>query len=98
MIIIYPITDNSCGISTIKKTGFKWGIVIRCKRTGGGVMGISSVTANKISQFVDPSRRMAKPLTEIKPEQSEKPQSFQETFRTALDHPEGKGLFVDSAL
>lgn len=61
-------------------------------------MGISSVTANKISQFVDPSRRMAKPLTEVKPEQSEKPQNFQETFRAALDHPEGKGLFVDSAL
>ena len=61
-------------------------------------MGISSVTANKISQFVDPSRRMAKPLAEAKPEQTEKPQSFQDTFKSALDHPEGKGLFVDSAV
>ncbi|MCR5773714.1 MAG: hypothetical protein K6G42_01385 [Lachnospiraceae bacterium] len=57
----------------------------------------SSVTANKINQFVDPSRRMTKPLAETKP-QKEQPQDFQSTFREALAHPEGKGLFVDSAL
>ena len=57
----------------------------------------SSVMANKISQFVDPSRRMAKPLTEVKP-QKEEPQDFQGAFKEALAHPEGKGLFVDAAL
>ncbi|MBQ9443700.1 MAG: hypothetical protein IJU43_05315 [Lachnospiraceae bacterium] len=57
----------------------------------------SSVVANKINQFVDPSRKMTKPLTEVKP-QKEEPQDFQDAFREALGHPEGKGFFVDAAL
>ncbi|MBQ9360997.1 MAG: hypothetical protein IJT96_08155 [Lachnospiraceae bacterium] len=57
----------------------------------------SNVIANKINQFVDPSRRMAKPLTDVKPEKAE-PQNFQDTFKEALGHPEGKGFFVDAAL
>lgn len=57
----------------------------------------SNVVANKINQFVDPSRKMTKPLTEVKP-QKEEPQDFQDAFREALGHPEGKGFFVDAAL
>ncbi|MCR5410883.1 MAG: hypothetical protein K6E90_07865 [Lachnospiraceae bacterium] len=57
----------------------------------------SGVIANKINQFVDPSRKMTKPLTEVKP-QKEEPQDFQDAFREALGHPEGKGFFVDAAL
>ncbi|MBO5551993.1 MAG: hypothetical protein J5966_08540 [Lachnospiraceae bacterium] len=57
----------------------------------------SSVMANKINQFVDPSRRMTKPLAEVKP-QKEEPKDFQGAFKEALSHPEGKGLFVDAAL
>lgn len=57
----------------------------------------SSVTANKINQFIDPTRRMTKPLAEVKP-QKEEPQTFQDYFHENLGHPEGKGFFVDAAL
>ena len=60
-------------------------------------MGVSNVMASKINQFVDPSRKMTKPLAEVK-QQEQQPQSFQDSFHQALSHPEGKGLFVDSAL
>lgn len=57
----------------------------------------SGVMANKINQFTDPTRRMSKPLTEVKI-QKEEPKTFQESFKEALGHPEGKGFFVDTAL
>jgi hypothetical protein len=40
---------------------------------------------------------MTKPLTELKP-QKEEPRTFQDTFKAALGHPEGKGFFIDAAL
>ena len=57
----------------------------------------SNVMANKINQFTDPTRRMTKPLTEVNP-QKEDPRTFQDTFKEALGHPEGKGFFIDAAL
>ena len=57
----------------------------------------SNVVANKINQFIDPTRRMTRPLSEVKPHREE-PQTFQDSFKEALGHPEGKGFFVDAAL